>query len=147
MGWSTRLFVMLADDSIQRLAEAAFSRMLRPGSSCRAPDLAGERVRQASATVELADGVVLGLRHLSFTLLEFDERGLLDVARLNARQVSRVDAMWSESFSSHGAGGVVDAASRFTARGGTWQPDAPLRRRIEDAALGRLPCSRVRVIG
>jgi hypothetical protein len=41
---------------------------------------------------------------------------------------------------------VVDAATRFVARGGSWEPDRPLMRRIEAAALGHLPCPRVRVV-
>ena len=40
---------------------------------------------------------------------------------------------------------VVDATNRFIARGGSWEPDHALRRRIDAVALGRLHCTRVRV--
>jgi hypothetical protein len=32
---------------------------------------------------------------------------------------------------------IVDSASRFSAQGGRWRPDAELAQRIGDAALGR----------
>ena len=93
MGWSSRLFLLSADDALHRLASAAFGRMLRPGSRCRVPDFAGQRVRLASAVVELADGIPLGVRHLGYSILDFDVDGILDIPRLNAHQVARIDAM------------------------------------------------------
>jgi hypothetical protein len=38
---------------------------------------------------------------------------------------------------------VVDAASRFAARGGSWAPSKTLAQRIEQAALGRAKCKRL----
>jgi hypothetical protein len=150
MGWSTRLFLIRPDGSMHRLPSTAFSRMLRADAPCRAPDFAGERVKLATATVELAAGVALGLRHLSFSVVEFGEQGAMNVARLNAQQVARFDAMWHLSFPEEAAPSptqVVAAASRFTARGDTWEPDEPLRRHIEAAALGRVRCTRVHITG
>lgn len=148
MGWSSRLFLLSSDDALHRLAGAAFPRMLKLQGRCRAPDFADQRVRLAGVTVELADGTVLGVRHMSFSMLEFDEHGVLDVQRLNLQQVARFDAMLTEAqiapVSQHA---VIDAASRFQARGGSWEPDAPLRRRLEAAALGALPRPRVRIVG
>jgi hypothetical protein len=146
MGWSSRLFLLTADDELQRLAGAAFSRMLRPGSGCRLPQFAGQRVRLASVTVELADGIPLGVRHLSFSMLDFDGYGVLDVQRLNAQQVARVDTLLAGVLGPASQDAqIVEAASRFVARGGEWNPDPALRRRIEAAALGAVPCRRVRV--
>lgn len=135
---------------MHRLPSTAFSRMLRAEAPCRAPDFAGERVRLATATVELAAGVALGLRHLNLSVVAFDEQGAMDVARLNGQQVARFDAMWHLLFPEEAAQSpeqVVDAASRFTARGGTWEHDRPLRRHIEAAALGRVRCPRVHITG
>ncbi len=149
MGWSSRLFLLSADDALHRLASAAFDRMLRRGSRCRVPDFAGQRMRLASAIVELANGVPLGVRHLGYSMLEFDVDGILDVARLSAHQVARIDSMLAGVLESPAPqqARVVDAASRFIARGGTWEPDGRLRRSIEDAAMGTQPCQRVRVVG
>lgn len=147
MGWSTRLFLLSSDDVLHRLANVAFSRMLRQELHCRLSDFAGQRVRMASVTVELASGIVLGTRHMSFSVLDFDARGVLDVQRLNAQQVARFDAMVAGKFGGHAATEqVVEASSRFVARGGSWEPDDGLRRRLEAAAEGRTRCPRVKVI-
>jgi hypothetical protein len=147
LGWSTRLFLLSSDDELHRLASNTFSRMLRHDASCRLPDFAGQRVRMVGVTVELADRVVLGVRHRSFSILEFDVDGKLDVQRLNTQQVSRLDAMLEGTFAQRPSGTiVVDAKSHFLARGGTWEPDRQLLRRIEAAALGVVPCPRVRVV-
>jgi hypothetical protein len=147
MGWSSRLFLLSSDDALHRLASSAYSRMLRHDASCRLPDFAGQRVRMVGVTVELADRVVLGVRHRSFSILEFDVDGRLDVPRLNAQQVSRLDAMLEGTFAQQSSRTiVVDATSYFLARGGSWEPDRQLLRCIEAAALGAVPCPRVRVV-
>lgn len=151
MGWSTRLFLLSADDALHRLASAAFGRMLRPGSRCRLPDFAGQRVRLASVTIELANGHPLGVRHLSFSMLDIDVDGLVDIARLNAHQVARVDTLLAGVLEPRTQPTqqtpVIDATSRFIARGGAWEPDHRLRRSIEAAAMEMQPCPRVRVVG
>ena len=38
---------------------------------------------------------------------------------------------------------VVDAGSRFVARGGTWHPSAALEQEILRAALDETPCKRL----
>jgi hypothetical protein len=38
---------------------------------------------------------------------------------------------------------LVDASSRFVARGGQWQPSPQLRQRILRAALGEVTCERL----
>jgi hypothetical protein len=147
MGWASRIFLLSSDDSLHRLAGRAFTRMMREAASCRAIDFAGQRVRMAGVTVELAGGVVLGVRHMGFAMLDFDAAGVLDVQRLNAQQVARLDAMLAEKIGGPApAEAIVEASSRFMARGGSWEPDAALRRRIHAAAEGRTGCPRVRVV-
>jgi hypothetical protein len=147
MGWSSRLFLLSSDDALHRLASSTCSRMLRHDARCRLPDFAGQRVRMVGVTVELADRVALGVRHRSFSILEFDVDGRLDVQRLNAQQVSRLDAMLDGKFAQQSSDTtVIDATSYFLARGGSWEPDRQLLRRIEAAALGAFACPRVRVV-
>ena len=87
------------------------------------------------------------MRNLSFSILEFDAEGALDLPRLNAQQVARVDSMLAGVLGLPARDtSVIEATSRFIARGGSWSPDARLRRRIEAAAMGTLPCRRVRVV-
>ncbi|MEJ8859130.1 hypothetical protein WKW79_31485 [Variovorax robiniae] len=147
MGMSSKVFLVSAEDMPEALAAAAFMRMLRQESPSRMPDFAGQRVRQASITVELGEGTPLRVVHRAFSMLDIGADGVLDVARLSTQQVARMaDFMAPESQTQATKAPVVDAANRFIARGGYWQPDDLLLRRIDAAALGHLPCRRVRVL-
>ncbi len=147
MGLSSRLFLLGGDDTLHGMAGTAFMRMLRQEDTARLPDFAGQRVRLASLVVELADRVPRRVLHANFSIVDIGTDGLLDVARLSAQQIARVDSFMAGVLGEpHRGAAVVDAASRFVARGGSWQPSHQLLRRIEAAALGRVRCSRVRVV-
>ena len=147
MGLSSRLFLLCADDTLHALASTAFMRMLRREGVARVPDFAGQRVRQASIVVEVVDGTPSRMVHWTFSILDIDADGLLDVERLNTQQFARVDDPFEPARPVQGTGGpIVDAARRFIARGGSWEPDERLLRRIEAAALGQVSCPRVRVV-
>lgn len=147
MGLSTRLFLLSGDDALHAMSSTAFMRMLRHEDLSRLPDFAGQRVRLASLTVELADRVPLRTVHRTFSILDIRTDGLLDVARLNSQQIARVDGLLAPVLDASATGAsVFDAASRFIARGGSWEPDDRLLRQIDAAALGQLPCRRVRVV-
>lgn len=147
MGWSTKHFLLADDDSLRQLSGAAFTRMLKAAGQCRVPEFADQRVRMAAVTVELTSGVALGVRHMSFTMLDFDEQDVLDIQRLNTQQVARLDAMLAPTLGKPTSDvGLVEASSRFVARGGSWEPEPALRRSLEDVALGRTSCRRVKVL-
>lgn len=122
-------------------------RMLRREDVARVPDFAGQRVRQASIVVEVVDGKPSRVVHWTFSILDIDADGLLDVERLSAQQFARVGDPFEAAGAAQGHGGIIiDAARRFVARGGTWEPDKRLLRRIEAAALAQVACPRVRVV-
>lgn len=147
MGLSSRLFLLSADDTLHALASTAFMRMLRREDVARVPDFAGQRVRQASIVVEVVDGTPSRMVHWTFSILDIGADGLLDVERLSAQQFARVDDPFEPARPAQGKGGPIkDAARRFVARGGSWEPDKRLLRRIEAAALGQVSCPRVRVV-
>lgn len=147
MGLSSRLFLLSADDTLHALAGAAFMRMLRREDVARVPDFAGQRVRQASIVVEVVGGRPSRMVHWTFSVLDIDADGLLDVERLNTQQFARLDDPFEPARPAQGTGGsIIDAARRFVARGGSWEPDKRLLRRIEAAALGQVSCPRVRVV-
>ena len=147
VGLSSKLFLLSADDTLHALASSAFMRMLRREDVARVPDFAGRRVRQASVVVELVDGKPSRVLHWTFSVLDIDGDGLLDVERVRVQQFARVDDLLEPEGSAPSNGGpIIDAARRFVARGGSWEPDKRLLRRIEAAALGQLACPRVRVV-
>jgi hypothetical protein len=147
MKLSSRMFLVAADGTLHALAIAAFMRMLRQEDVARIPDFAGQRVRQVSTVVELADGKPTRTVYRTFSVLAIKLDGLLDVARLNDQQIARMEGRYrSPRADRERSGPIVDAADRFVARGGTWEPDEHLLRRIEAASLGRVRCPRVRVV-
>ena len=147
MGLSSRLFLLTADDALHALASTAYMRMLRREDVARVPDFAGQRVRQASVVVDVVDGAPSRMVHCTFSILDIDVDGLLDVERLSTQQFARVADPFEPASLAQGKGGlIIDAARRFVARGGSWEPDKRLLRRIEAAALGQVSCPRVRVV-
>lgn len=77
--------------------------------------------------------------------MHFDARGTLDVARMNRDQVARLDVAVAALTGAVAGSAVVDATSRFAARGGTWTPNRALLARLDAAALVRAACPRVKV--
>ena len=148
MKLSSKLFLLSADDTLHALASTAFLRMLRQEDLARVPDFAGQRVRQASVVVHVVDGTSSRMVRSTFSILDIKADGFLDVERLNTQQITRLDVRFEHSSPADEAAGgtVIDTAQRFVARGGSWEPDARLLRRIEAAALGHVSCPRVRLL-
>ena len=123
MGFSSKLFLLSAADTVHALSNAAFMRMLRRESIARIPEFAGQRVRLASAVVEVANGAPTRIVRCTFAILDIDEHGVLDVERWNAQQFARVGDPFAPERTDRGSmPQIIDAASRFIARGGSWEP-------------------------
>lgn len=145
MSYSTRTFILGADDTLYRLASAKFSRMVDDPESHRLERFAGQRLRMAEAIVEVRDRAPVAVVRLIYEMLGFDAEGRLDRAafiRQNAALaelvVSRVLPRLEAEETS-----VVDAGSRFAARGGSWQPTRKQEREILSAALDETPYKRL----
>ena len=145
MSYSTRTFILGPDETLYRMASAKFSRMLDDPESHRLTRFAGQRVRMAEAIVEVRDRAPCAVVRLVCEMLGFDGEGRLDRAafmRQNAalaelsvdRVIPRLAAKESV---------VVDAGSRFVAKGGHWRPSPSLEQKILRAALGELKCERL----
>ncbi|MBK6612957.1 hypothetical protein [Ottowia sp.] len=147
MGLSSKLFLLSADDTVHALSNAAFMRMLRQESIARIPEFAGQRVRQASIVVAVVNGAPTRIVRSTFAILDIDDDGVLDIERWNAQQFARVGDPFAPERPDRGSmPQIIDAASRFIARGGSWEPDQTLLQRIEEAALLKLVCPRVKVV-
>jgi len=84
MSLSSKVFLLSADDTLHALSNAAFMRMLRRESIARIPEFAGQRVRLASAVVEVANGAPTRIVRCTSAILDIDEHGVLNVERWNA---------------------------------------------------------------
>ena len=108
------------------------------------PKFAGQRVRMVEAIVEYRDRVPCGIVRLVYEMLRFDAQGRLDLGAFERQNVALagliVDSVIGESTTNDV---VVDASSRFIAKGGQWEPSPSLARQIRGAALGELKCKRL----
>src|SRR4051794_11321148 len=112
-------------------------RMLRHEAIARLPDFAGQRVRSANLIVQREGRMPLLVVRRTFSVLDIGSDGRLDVERFESQQIALVDDVLAPAGQApSAAASVVDAASRFIARGGSWRPDDLLSRRIDAAALG-----------
>jgi hypothetical protein len=144
MGYSYQRYLVTSDDTIYRLASAAFDRMLRDPERFRLPDLANQRVRSADIVVTLLGRKAVAVVRTSYSVLAFDAAGRLDVGRLLGQQHARVETVLAPVLGSPGPdANVIEADARFIAQGGTWSPSQSLARAIDDAALGHRKCPRM----
>lgn len=138
MKLSSKLFLLSADGTLYALANTPFMRILRREDVARILDFGGQRVRQASTVVEVVDGTPLRIAHHTFSVLDIDADGLLQVERLNNPQIARRDDRLERSDSSTVSGRpIVDAAGWHVARGGSWEPDERLLRGWSAEPSGR----------
>ena len=141
MGLSCRRFLIARDDTLGRLANTTFDRMLRDPLNYCLPDFARQRVRMADVIVELVARDPVRVVHRTFAILTFDDAGCIDAARFGRHQLALAESALDPVFAAHNRNDtIVDAAHRFIAQGGSWTPSSRLARAIDDAALGRLPC-------
>jgi len=145
VSYSTRTFILGADDTLYRLASAKFSRMVDDPQSQRLERFAGQRVRMAEAIVEVRDRAPCAVVRLVYEILGFDAEGRLDRATFLGQNAALAELALSRVIPRLEAEdtAVVDAASRFIARGGSWQPSAALERKRLRAALDETPCKRL----
>ena len=145
MTYSPRTFILGPDDTLYRLASAKFSRMVDDPESHRLERFAGQRVRMAEAIVEVRDRAPSAVVRLIYEMLGFDAEGRLDRAALIRQNAALVELAMGGVIPRLGAKEttVVDAGSRFVARGGRWQPSPSLEQEILRAALGEVKCERL----
>ena len=145
MSYSPRTFIVGPDDTLYRLASAKFSRMVDDPESHRLERFAGQRVRMAEAIVEVRDRAPYAVVRLVYEMLGFDAEGRLDRATFVRQNAALAELAMSHVIPRLEAEetAVVDAGSRFVARGGRWQPSPSLEQEILRAALGELKCERL----
>lgn len=145
MSYSIRRFVLGPDDTLYRLASAKFSRMVDDPESHRLECFAGQRVRMVEAIVELRDRAPCAVVRLVYQMLGFDAEGRLDQAAFMRQNAALAEMVVDRVLAGLAAKDtdVVDAGSRFVARGGSWQPSAALEREILCAALDETPYKRL----
>ena len=82
---------------------------------------------------------------MSQSVLAIDDSGCVDASRLRAQQHARIETVLAPVFADPDRDAkVIEAGRQFIAHGSTWTPSPALARAIDDAALGRRKCPRLR---
>ena len=84
------------------------------------PTLPDSALAQACIVVELVNGTPSLLGHRTFSILDIDADGLLDVERLSAQQFASLDGPLEPARPAQVEEGlIIEAARQFVARGGS----------------------------
>ncbi|MGD8275039.1 MAG: hypothetical protein PVJ30_03715 [Thiohalocapsa sp.] len=145
MSYSIRTYILGPDDTLYRLASAKFSRMVDDPESQRLERFAGQRVRMAEVTVEVRDRAPCAVVRLVYEMLGFDADGRLDRATFMRQNIALAELVVDRAIPRlvEEEKAVVDAGSRFVARGGSWHPSVALEQQILRVALDEIPCKRL----
>lgn len=141
MGLTCRRLFVANDESIYRMSNAKFDRMIRHPSSEHILLFAGQRIRSTELLIETVDRKPIRVIRATFTIFQFDEQGCVDADRYEKQQVAMVEVAIAPVFwGREPTKNVVDAKDKFIAQGGTWSPTGRLKNQIEKVALGLLTC-------
>ena len=135
------MFVLGSDDTLYRLPGTKFTGMLDNPSRYCIPLFAGQRVRMVEIVVEIQNRVPSRVVQFTCDMLSFDDEGRLDSKEFERRQAARAELALFEPERSGSK--IVDASSRFVAKGGRWLPSPSLARLLRHAALGKIRCRSV----
>jgi len=143
MGTSCRIFIVEREDRILRFTSVGFNRLYEDPESLPIPRLASQRLRAAEAIVELKNRRPVRLLRLVYFLLPFDERGILDRADMDRRQLALLEGLFEDcSGEKFASSKVLDKRHRFVVQGGQWSPSPRLEAQLAAAALEKTSCER-----
>jgi hypothetical protein len=136
VSFSTRTFILGADDTLYRLASAKFSRMVDDPEGHRLECFAGQRVRMADAIVEVRDRAPCSVVWLVCEMLGYDGEGRLDRATFMRRNAAPSVARFIPRSAAKELV-VLDAGSRFVRPRTASAPSSQWRTAIE-RGIGRI---------
>lgn len=138
MGWSYRVFLVEADDSLVRVPNTVYERMYDNPEEHPILQYAGRQVRSAEAIVELRDRRPVRVARIITTLWRFDENGILNVESFDRMAAAAIDEFMRIFDRRDDNATVIDRKQQFILRGMKWQLSTKLERKIEQAAMGQL---------
>ena len=124
MTYSPRTFILAEDDTIYRLGSARFSRMVDDPESERLERFAGQRVPMVEAIVAVHERKPQAVVRPIYEMLGFDGEGRLDREAFLRQNLALCNSVGERVLRRlvEQETTLVDASSRFVARGGQWQP-------------------------
>jgi len=139
MGVGLRIFIIDDGNSIKRLPQTLYERLLRRDHEESFPQYAGKRVRCAEATVQLVNRKPVAILRIVYLVLSFDAEGRIDLAekRKGRRLAMEAYPLLPEE---RGSPQVIDASHRFAKkhyeRVYKWKPTPEIEAAIIEAIFG-----------
>lgn len=144
---AVRNFLVTDEDEIVRLSNARFDRLHSNPPKDSLAAFAGQRVRWAEIIVELENRKPSNVLRDAYYYLHFGSDGCLNVDHYMQDAALVVDASFPNFFVEDEPHNVINAQQKFAKRKRDhsvwWKPHGPLKRKIFDAAMGRLKYRRL----
>ena len=139
MGVSLRVFLVLDDDSLQRLPLNRFERLSHGHPKEHLPQFSGKRLRYALAAVDLVNRKPVEILHIQYAYLTFDSEGKIDAAEREKKMRLSVDMVPPVTIR-HESMNVMDAEHRFAKKRYDseykWTPSPEIETAIIKAIFG-----------
>ncbi len=139
MGVSLRVFLVLDDDSLQRLPLSHFERLVHGHPKERLSQFSCKRVRYALAAVDLVNRKPVEILMIQYAYLTFDSEGKIDAAEREKKMRLSVD-MVPPVVTERESLNVADAEHRFAKKRYDseykWTPSPEIETAIVKAIFG-----------
>ncbi len=133
MGITFRVFLIDGDDSIKKLSNAKFNRLLSDDSKGGLPEYANRKLRYAMPVLTIDGRTVFNVLRIDFGYLSFDSNGMLDKTYRQEEIGAAIGSM-PPFTRSYEQSNVVDAVHKFKAKiykdKFSWEPTECITERI-----------------
>ena len=140
MALGLRIFLVKDDDTLERISQARYKRLLRREPHEGMPELAGKCVRSAVVVVNLAERKPVSIDRIQYSQLYFDCNGLIDIEKKEA-QVRLALEIIPALMLKQEPGKVIDARHHFAKKrynnAYRWKPTREIEAAIIGAVLGK----------
>jgi hypothetical protein len=142
MGYGFRIFFVEDDVSLHPVPMARFNRLLNFDPDESIPEYAGQKKRCAIVVLEVEGKTPIGIDHIDYIRVSFDERG-----RIDQSEFKRVSRLAVESFSpelgNEQEDNIIDARREFNKRRYEhevrWHPTPEIEYAIGEAIFSESP--------
>ena len=139
MGLGTRIFIVRADDSLQRLTLKRYNRLIKGYPDEGLMQYAGKRIRYALIALEMINRKPAEILMAEYSFLAFDSKGRLDAGEREKAARLAMDTLEPIS-PGKSSGSIIDAKHRFAKKRFDdryiWKPSPEIETAIQKAVFG-----------
>jgi hypothetical protein len=139
MGLGTRIFIVRADDSLQRLSLKRYNRLIKGYPDDGLMQYAGKRIRYALIVLEMINRKPAEILMAEYSFLAFDSKGLLDAGEREKAARLAMDSL-EPILPGKKPERVIDAKHKFAKKRFDdryiWKPTPDIETAIQRAIFG-----------